>query len=207
MTLINRGMQISGMRLQYADPDGSKAIAETSGWFASSTNAIETVFPNASHAYRTTLARALNESNTGVRVAKIAEIMKAMLIDIDAGVVASVADVARGEVFDDFLDHADHYLKAGKVGPAGVVAGVAFEDTIRRACEKNAILQKDVELEQLISALVKADLMNSVKATRARAAAALRTKATHAQWGEFSKNDVEATIATTRDLVGRLLAS
>jgi putative aminopeptidase FrvX len=92
------------------------------------------------------------------------------------------------------------------VGPAGVIAGVVFEDTIRRACTKYSIVEKGVQLELLIDQLSKAAQVPSVKTKRAKAAAGVRTKATHAQWDEFDKDDVEATIATTRAFVNLLLA-
>jgi len=38
----------------------------------------------------------------------------------------------RAETFDDFLDHAVFYAKKGRKMEAGVIAGVVFEDTIRR---------------------------------------------------------------------------
>jgi hypothetical protein len=115
-------------------------------------------------------------------------------------------DAARAEVFDDLLDQADHFLKAGKVAPAGVTAGVVFEDTVRRACDKLGKTQKGESLEQLIIFLEKNGHIASVKAKRARAAAGLRTSATHAQWDEFQAGDVTATIAITRELVDKLLA-
>ena len=42
--------------------------------------------------------------------------------------------VNAGGAFDDFLDHGEAYLKAGRKDPAGVIAGVVLEDTIRRIC-------------------------------------------------------------------------
>lgn len=43
--------------------------------------------------------------------------------------------------------------------------------------------------------------LSGVKAKRARAAADVRTKATHAQWDEFELDDVRSTIEFTRDLI------
>jgi hypothetical protein len=36
--------------------------------------------------------------------------------------------------FDDFLDHDGEYLRHGKRDEAAVLAGIVFEDTIRRIC-------------------------------------------------------------------------
>jgi hypothetical protein len=88
---------------------------------------------------------------------------------VDAGVVARVADAARAEVFDDFLDQAAYWLKGNKAPQAGVVAGVVFEDTVRRACDRLSIPQKDVKLDQLITDLNERQVINDTKAKRARA--------------------------------------
>lgn len=141
------------------------------------------------------------------RVDNIAAILKQLVVDIDDGLLDRVEVQARSVVFGDFLDHADHYLRGGNHAPAGVIAGVVFEDTIRQACERNRIPQRDVNLDQLVSALRKADALTDVQAARARAAAATRTKATHAQWDEFSADDVRATLDLTRELVRSLLGA
>lgn len=47
----------------------------------------------------------------------------------DAGLLASVTDRARAEVFDNFLDHAQAHFGDGHKNEAGVIAGVVFEDT------------------------------------------------------------------------------
>lgn len=140
-------------------------------------------------------------------VGEAAELLKHLLADMDAGLLGSVADRARAETFGDFLDHGKAYLDDGKVREAGVIAGVVFEDTVRRICRKHSIEERDVKLDSLISALVSADVLTQMKAKRARVAAAVRTKATHAQWDEFTPSDVAEAIALTREVVETQLDS
>ena len=111
------------------------------------------------------------------------------------------------DALGDFLSHAEDYLRAKRVAQAGVIAGVVFEDTIRRACDRRKIPQKSVKLDELITSLNKGGHLSDVKAHNARAAAGLRTKATHAQWDDFDATDVQATIKITRDVIGELLES
>ncbi len=49
--------------------------------------------------------------------------------------------------------------------------------------------------------MTKKDIISQAKAKRARAAAHVRTKATHAQWDEFDLDDVKGTIDFTEDLI------
>ncbi|MDO8812503.1 MAG: hypothetical protein Q7J38_10825 [Gallionella sp.] len=138
-------------------------------------------------------------------VGELAAVLQSFLADAGADLLASVADQARAEVFDDFLDHADAYLRNKCKNEAGVIAGVVFEDTVRRICRKHAIAEKGQNLDALISVLASRNELTAVKAKRARAAADVRTKATHAQWAEFELSDVQATVEFTREFIGTKL--
>jgi hypothetical protein len=138
-------------------------------------------------------------------VAELSAVLHSLLLDAKAGLLASVADQARAETFEDFLDHADAYLADKRLKEAGVIGGVVFEDTVRRICRKQVIAEKDIKLDQLISALSSNGTFSGVKAKRARSAAHVRTKASHAQWDEFDQSDVEATIALTREIIATFL--
>lgn len=174
-------------------------LQECDGWMASAQNLLQVIYPNALSPYRTQVTT-LHGPMTD-RVGGMVQILRHLLLDVDAGLVLRIAEAARAEVFDDFLDQSAYYLQGKRVPQAGVIAGVVFEDTIRRICDRLQIPQKAVELEQLISTLVKQGTLTEVKAKRARAAAGVRTKATHAQWNEFGAEDVDAAIRITRELI------
>ena len=82
---------------------------------------------------------------------------------------------------------------------------MVFEAAIRRAHRKHIGSDTGIQLDELISALVKLDFLTETKAKRARAAAHVRTKATHAQWDEFDLNDVGSAIKFTREFVSDIL--
>ena len=179
-------------------------LAQCSGWMAAALNVAQLACPNPKSAYWLK-AHGIAEKEYGYTlqrgVAKMAELLKNLQKDIEAGLLTSIADRARAETFDNFLDHGRAYLKENRVREAGVIGGVVFEDTLRRVCRKHEIEEKDVKLDSLISALVKIDVISDAKAKRARVAAHVRTKATHAQWDEFDAPDVSATIEITQELV------
>lgn len=141
------------------------------------------------------------------RIDLVSAVLGTLIEDIDAGIAPAIGDQVRGEVFGDFLSHAEDYLSAKRVAQAGVIAGVVFEDTMRRACDRHKIPQKSVKLDELITSLNKGGHLSDVKAHNARGAAGLRTKATHAQWDDFDVADVQATIKLTRGLIAELLES
>lgn len=177
---------------------------QCAGWIASATNIIQLLCLQPSSPYR---AQAEKVVDRGInlcaqdQVGEIASILAALLTDAQHGLITSIADSARSETFDDFLDHAVEYAKQNKRNEAGVIAGVVFEDSLRRICRKHSIPDKDISLDSLISELTKRDILTATKAKRARAAAHVRTKATHARWDEFDIKDVDACIEFSREII------
>ena len=179
-------------------------MQECSAWLTAAQNLVHLVLSDPNAPYRQKADRVASRRygfmiHTGV--GELAAVLKALQNDIDSGLLASLADRARVETFSDFLDHADAYLQDKRKNQAGVIAGVVFEDTVRRICRNNTIVEKDKKIDELISILCTKGEISGVKAKRARVAAHIRTKATHAQWDEFEFEDVRATIEFTRELM------
>lgn len=179
-----------------------------SGWIGAALNVVQLVITNPSNGYYQK-AREIAARPVGFivnsHVGEFRHLLENLLQDIDAGLLSSVADRARAELFDDFLDHAKNYLKAGKKNEAGVIAGVVFEDSLRKVCRKHGIQEAGRKLDDLISELAKVELISQTKAKRARAAADVRTKATHAQWDQFDANDVKVAVEFTEEFVASKL--
>jgi hypothetical protein len=136
------------------------------------------------------------------RVASIAETLRALLPDIDAGLLGDLGDQVRAETFDNFLDHGAAYLADDRKMEAGVIAGVVFEDTIRRIYHnKIADDDKGKNLEDLISALARKGVITGQQSKQAKVAAHVRSKATHALWDEFDIAGVQATTQLTRQFL------
>jgi hypothetical protein len=74
-----------------------------------------------------------------------------LLEEIDGGLLTTIENHAIAVTFDDFLDHGAEYLKQGRKDEAAVVAGIVFEDTIRRICRVLGVTENGVALNTLIS--------------------------------------------------------
>jgi hypothetical protein len=177
-------------------------------WIISAINAIRVLCPDETNPFRTQ-ADEISKRDTGFaihyEVNELVFLLRFLLKDIEAGLFISIADRASAEIFDDFLDHAENYLSQSRKQESGVIAGVVFEDSLRRICRKHEIEEKGIKLDDLISGLTKLGILTATKAKRARVAAHVRTKATHAQWDEFDTNDVSSSIEFTRELIMREL--
>ena len=70
-----------------------------------------------------------------------------LLEEIEGGLLTSIENHAIAVTFDDFLDHGAEYLKNGRKDEAAVVAGIVFEDTIRRICRVLEIPENGVAMD------------------------------------------------------------
>ena len=205
--LLHEGKRL---RADHQSVVSSTEIAECRAWIVSALNMVAVLCPESGNHYRMQaegIDRRVKGSSIHYDVRELAHLLEYLLKDIDAGLITSIEDRAIAVTFDDFLDHAMAYYDESRKQEAGVIAGVVFEDTLRRVCRKHGIVERDEKLDSLISALSKLGVLSATKAKRARVAAHVRTKATHAQWDEFDLSDVNAAIEVTRELISRELDS
>jgi len=103
-------------------------------WLVEADNVVQLAIPLAQHPYRQRVAKLADPDGKAIFrcVTSVAEILRALLADIDAGLLADFGNQIRAATFDDFLDHAEAYRRDNRKMEAGVIAGVVFEDTIRR---------------------------------------------------------------------------
>jgi hypothetical protein len=106
-------------------------------------NIIELAVPAADNPYRRRVTGIGEKSGSLPQgVGSVAETLRALLADIDAGLLRTLANRITAETFENFLEHAQRYLAEGRHREAGVIAGVVFEDTIRRICRDKGITEK-----------------------------------------------------------------
>jgi hypothetical protein len=195
--LIAEASQLSGDHRQRA-------------WLVAAQNAVQLVCPSNGNPYSARgqqLVReaAANSYMAPLSVSEMAAMLARLLEEIEGGLLTSIENHAIAATFDDFLDHGAEYLKLGRKDEAAVIAGIVFEDTIRRICRVQQIAENGVALDTLITELRKRDVLTELKAKRARFAAGLRTSAAHARWEQIQLSDVNPVIELTRELMAAQL--
>ena len=209
--LIASSSSLGNRANEYGQLESPNDRAACRGWITTALATVEMIC-SATNAYRETV-RKLAESNYAEGllvhevVLQIAAILRQLVADANGGLLTSVADIARAETCVEFLYHGGAYLRENRKMESGVIVGVVFEDTVRKICEKNQITQSGRQLDDLISELQNADKIKPVQAKRARVAALVWTKATHAQWDQFELSDVEEALKFTEDLIEQHLSS
>lgn len=205
---------IPGPRTYVIEPREGYQETKYRAWMHGYANALSLLIDNPLNAYRMSVMRFANVTPREVTLQDMilaAEQLEEVIKDIDGGLFGSLENRVTASTFADLLDHAELYLKESRREPAGVLAGVVFEDSARRVY-RNVFKQSDKgnELEQIINALSSSKrgepAIVGAETSRAKAAAKVRTSATHAQWDEFSADDVRATITYTREFIDKHLA-
>lgn len=169
-------------------------------WLTEALNVVSYAIPSPQSVYRARIENTRLGTNVQ-RIANVAEILSALLPDIDAGLLGDLRNQVRAETFDDFLDHAAKYHSEDRKMEAGVIAGVVFEDTIRRIYRDRIADDKGKKLEVVINELTSSSVITGLQSKQAKVAAHVRTKATHAQWDEFDLGGVQQTIQITRQFL------
>lgn len=197
-----------GGQLKHGNEHGQVKSADHAhsckGWLTSAQNLVHLVVSSPNNPYQSNVDKICSTKRgycVQESVGEVTVILKSLLNDINNGLLASVENQTKALVFDDFLDHAKAYVKQKMKNEAGVIAGVVFEDTLRNICRNSGINETGVKLDVLITELTKQDIITQIKAKRARVAAHVRTKATHAKWDEFELSDVKTTIEFTEELI------
>jgi hypothetical protein len=187
--------------------------AECVAWLMSAAQLTAALIADEGNIYRRRmddLGEAVSSSSINDRVEAGAAILRRLREDVQNGFFGSVEDRASANTFDDLLEHAEAYMSDGRIEPAAVLAGVVFEDSARRVFRTTTgESDKDIQLDTVIARLkqLPADgpVLSRIDAKQAIAAAGVRTSATHAQWDEISRSNVEATIKFTREFINNNL--
>lgn len=206
---------------QYARADTSQAHGYGSfsshdqyhkifGWLTTACFAVQSILGQENNIYYKQIKLqldSLSSYNNGAHVFAGAalEVLRRFYSDASEGLIGNLENKITAENFDDFLSHAQEYFEQEKKMESGVIAGIVFEDTIRKISRKLGIEEEGKALETLINALKTNGHIEKTKASRCKVASSVRGTAAHANWDELDIGAVRDTIALTRELLGEFL--
>jgi hypothetical protein len=122
--------------------------------------------------------------------------------DYKGGYLFEAIKRIRAEVFDDFLEQAEHFLKDGYFGVSAVLTGSVLEDKLRKLCaQKSIVVPEPPKLDLMNSELAKAGVYDKLVQKKVTWLADIRNKAAHGKWSEFSEQDVVEMLRATRRFV------
>jgi hypothetical protein len=198
--LVARSMTLAPPGQDSGVPLDTRHRSQCEAWMTEALNVIQLAIPDPKSAYRQQIEKFYKGNILLQHVASIGEILRSLSLDIRTGLLGKLDDQIRAETFDDLLDHAVAYQDEGRKQGAGIIAGVVFEDTVRRICRKHGEAG-DKDLEQLINFLKARNLITALQSKNAKFCAGVRNMAAHAKWDEFTLENVAETIRFIRELL------
>ncbi len=210
--LIDRGNSLAGqihvyqVRADYwfrtEDVPGLQA------WIASAVNLVRlTATPDTHFSQEATRVVEDKQLSGGVphhTVQKLVGLLQSLLEEMKHGLMRKAEYFFVASTFDDFLDHASEFHKAGKKVESSVLASTVFEDAVRRLATKLAVKQAGEALDHVIDDLAKCGAITAVKSKRWKGYAGLRNSALHAQWDGFDIRDVGEMLKGTKEIIEAL---
>lgn len=142
------------------------------------------------------------------KIDRVKGIVEGLREDYKAGGLAPIRDLIRGEVFEDFLDMAEHLLESGYKDSAAVIVGGVLEQQLKKLCNKHEIpIQVENKLKK--SEALNADLASNgvygkLDQKNVTSWLDLRNKAAHAEYNSYSFDQVEIILIGVKDFVRRL---
>lgn len=167
-------------------------------WMTSCQSLLSKVFGEGSAHYRR-LSSLFPDYPKWNHVSQAFGVLQAAIADYSRGALFDLKRQVEADVFDDFLEQAEHLFALGYFQPAAVLAGCVLEDALRRLCEENGVpLSEKPKLDSMNAQLAKQGAYNKLMQKRITALADLRNSAAHGKWDAFDDTDVEAMIRDVR---------
>jgi len=130
--------------------------------------------------------------------------LRAMKGDIEAGVVGNIERRGAGAVLADMLGLAKEALAErndGAKNVAAVLAAASFEDTMRKMGDTLAGVLGKPDLQDVVTALKKADVLQGASVATAVGFLKFRNDALHADWTDLKPDVVSSCISFVEQLL------
>ena len=131
--------------------------------------------------------------------------------EIENGWFFSVKGIISAEIFNDFLEMADHLLEKGYKDAAAVMIGSVLEEHLRQLCLTNEIdisfvkdgKQIPLKADRMNSELTKMGTYNKLDQKNVTALLDLRNKAAHGNYEEYNQDQVKLMYSSVLNFITR----
>lgn len=167
-------------------------------------------FPGDNHIY-TTEFKGWAQGGSPNSVSAAVSILKALKSDLELGYLSTIRELIHADMFADFLDMATYLQTEGYKDAAAVMAGGVLEQHLRQLCPKHAIsLEVDSgngprprKADSMNAELARGNVYTRGEQKQVTAWLDLRNKAAHAQYNEYSMEEVLLFLQGLRNFVIR----
>jgi hypothetical protein len=207
-TLVRQLDSILDRYSRISDSDTASAASRVHELLTSAQAAVERLAPPGS-AYQTRCSDALQaNASDEYRLELLIGVVAALRHDFEAGGLLPIQQLIRAEVFDDFLDMAEHLLGLGYKDPAAVIASGVLEQHLRKLCHIRGI-STDVDGKPksaggLNSELSRFGVYGQLDHKSVTSWQDLRNKAAHGHYAAYEASQVQLLILGVRDFSRRI---
>ncbi len=148
---------------------------------------------------------------SGYQAEKLAGVVDSLKADVSAGYLETHRELIHSELFDDFLEMAQHLLDEGYKDASAVIAGSSLEAQLRQLATKSG-LEIQVgsgdrlttkKADRLNADLAKVNAYSTLDQKSITAWLDLRNKAAHGHYDQYDKAQVGLLISGVRDFIER----
>lgn len=200
--LINDALHMEATA-EHGDYDAWVDNASFFGWKASTEAAIKSLPFNTSNYYDIFVSKVKSTMIEDVQSGR--SILEALLRDINNGYLENAEIKIVSNTYADLLSTATDYLEQGFKAPAGVLAGVALEDTIRRIGQQKLENYDSTWKFGRINTELGKVLYNNAKRNELEAWYKVRDLSIHAKWDDFDETQARGMIECVNKLIADYL--
>lgn len=136
-------------------------------------------------------------------------VLNAIKLEIEDGFILSLRDLVSAEVFSDFIEMAEYFLKEKYKDAAAVIIGSVLENRLRSLMSANNLdlidqKGKHKRANTLNDELYKADVYGKLDQKNITSWLELRNLAAHGNYDQYEQDQVELMLSYVRDFINRI---
>ena len=201
--LIDKGEKVSKTIGLVRDAMGVLQLAINVGFFSEWRAQTESFLINLlgeNHIYVRNLMK--KELNVSQDVEKTKGILNAVKEDILGGYLIDMKTLISAEVFNDFLEMAEHLFECGYKDPAASLCGSVLENGFRRiALKKDVKIRSKEDLSSLNQKCADSNVYNKLIQKKVQVWIDIRNYADHGKFDDYSRQDVQDMLNGVRDFL------
>lgn len=150
-------------------------------------------------------ARAKTIKGSGAIVIQaLAGILRTLRGEYAEGILTTIQERVRSEVFSDFLEMAEHLLEDGYKDAAAMYVGGVLEQHLRKLCDKHGVTLPDrATIDPMNQGLAKQNVYGKNEKMQVTAWAAIRNSAAHGDYLKYDVPQVKLMIAGIRGFLDK----
>ena len=159
--------------------------------------------------YRRNMEFAVSEGDLDGQLPMLIGVVRALHAAYSHGYLLNVQQLVRGDMFEDFLDMAEHLIEQGYKDSVAVLAGGVLEEHLRQLCRRHGVdiqgMHGSKPASRMNDELVGAGAYSKLDAKNVSAWLGLRNSAAHGKFADYNQEQVKLVTLGVRELLARTL--